>query len=105
MFNKTLRAIGMTNHVYLIDSDGNLRFTRKGLDELTSYFANSGIDIKTIKTLDDYYKARKEAAPMFMDMLVERSNRWSHNSEFDLLRTALFDHPDDEVKRKLRIVE
>lgn len=98
----------MTNHNYLIGVDGNLRFTRKGIRELQPYFAKAGIDIQNIKTLAAYLKAREIASPLFMEMLIKRSNKWPENNEFDMLRNVLLDHPDDqkpEKKTRLRIVK
>ncbi|MFC1381334.1 MAG: hypothetical protein G8D84_21755 [gamma proteobacterium symbiont of Clathrolucina costata] len=75
----------MDNHYYLIDESGRLRFTQKGLSELTPYFAKAGIDIHTINTLDAYNKARDLASPFFTEWLAERASEWPETDQFDLL--------------------
>ncbi len=92
----------MDKHYYLVDDSGKLRFTRVGLQELGSYFALAGIDIKNIKTLKAYKQAREQSSPFFMQRLSNRSSRWSKTDQFELLRVAVFgseEDLDDKIKR------
>jgi len=80
------------NHPYfLCDSKGNLRFTSQGLSELGPYLAMAGIDIRTIVTKGDYFRARQLASPYFLSWLERRANSWPDTDQFNLLRHALFE--------------
>ena len=81
----------MNHPYYLCDSKGNLRFTSQGLSELRLYFAMAGIDIRTIVTKDDYFKARQVASPYFLSWLEQRALSWPDTDQFNLLKYALFE--------------
>ena len=75
---------------YLADLDGRLRFTALGRKELTPYFAMAGIDIRTIKTVPEYHRAREMASPFFMAWLERRTAEWGDSYQFKLLKAATF---------------
>lgn len=86
----------MDNEDYLVDTDGNLRFTKYGLQNLKPYFLKAGIDIHSIKTELDYLKAREQAAPFFMDWLADRTMTWPDTDDYRLLKSAVFG--DDSIE-------
>lgn len=88
---------------YLVDDSGKLRFTREGLQELGSYFALAGIDIKYIKTLEAYKQAREQASPYFLEHLSERASHWPSTDQFDLLKIAVFGSEDDLERESKRL--
>lgn len=84
----------MAHQLFLQDELGNIRFTSKGINELTSYFAQAGIDIRCINTVDEYYLAREAAAPYFENWLEEKASEWPDTDQYRLLRTAVFDNSE-----------
>ena len=102
----------LDSQFYLSDKDGNIKFTRTGLEHLTPLFELAGIDINIIKTLQDYYQARKEASPFFMQYLSEKAATWPDTDQFRLLKAVLFGNENDlekEINRfdssnKLKII-
>ena len=56
---------------YTVDDAGNIFFTPEGLEELAPYFHYAGIDIKTIKTKQQYLDARTQARPYFWDWMIK----------------------------------
>jgi hypothetical protein len=83
---------------YSVDDDGRISFTEQGYKELRHYFGRVGIDIRTIKTWDDYLDARRRAAPFFMDYLSSIARKGPMNAERRLLISALED--DEETYRE-----
>ncbi len=75
---------------YLTASKGRLRFTQQGQETLRPYFALAGIDIRNIKTEAEYFQARQQASPYFMDWLMQRSENWPDTDQFKLLKSAMF---------------
>ena len=53
----------MQSQDYIVDNDGNFRFTKVGLDNQASLLAKAGIDAKSIKTYEEYLQAREAASP------------------------------------------
>jgi len=49
-----------TNH-YIVDDEGNFRFTSVGLEEEGPLLVKAGIDPTSIKTYEAYIQARKTA--------------------------------------------
>lgn len=78
---------------YLVDRNGNLRFTPNGIAELQDYFAMAGIHIKEIRTYQGYLNARRAASPYFLEWLESRSRLWPKTKQFNLLRETLL-NPD-----------
>lgn len=97
---------------YLRDAEGNIRFTKQGIQELSPYFRKAGIDILTIKTEKDYFLARDKASPYFMDWMDEIASEWPDTSEYNLLRTCIFGNSEEaqrcaqrlELKRSLKVI-
>ncbi len=85
---------------YLSDLQGRLKFTDRGIKELTPYFAMADIDIKRIRTVTAYRRAREIASPYFEAWLAQRTAEWPDNVEFKLLKAATLGTPD-EVKAML----
>ena len=52
----------MQTQDYIVDDQGNFRFTRVGLDNQTPLLAKAGIDAKAIKTYAEYIQARQAAS-------------------------------------------
>jgi len=78
---------------YLADLDGNLRFTEQGRKELAPYFAMAGIDIRTVKTVSEYQRAREIASPYFMAWLARRTTEWGDSYQFKLLKSVTLGAP------------
>ncbi len=74
---------------YLADTEGRLRFTKAGRKMLAPYFAMAGIDIRQIKTVDDYRRARAAASPYFTAWLRQRAMQWPDRPQFNLLKAAM----------------
>ena len=86
----------MRHPYYLADTNGKLRFTKRGLTELQAYFARAGIDIHKIDTVEEYYRARRQASPYFLEWMAERARKWPDTGQFQLLRCALFSSTDEQ---------
>ena len=65
----------MQTQDYLIDDQGNFRFTRVGLDNQAPLLAKAGIDARNIKTYAEYIQARKAASPYFLAYLQEETEK------------------------------
>lgn len=65
----------MRTQDYLVDDQGNFRFTRVGLDNQAPLLAMAGFDAKNIKTYADYIQARQAASPYFMEYLQEETEK------------------------------
>jgi hypothetical protein len=89
---------------YTVDDDGRIHFTEDGYQELRHYFGRVGIDIRTIRTWDDYLDARRRAAPFFMEYLSSIARRGPMTAERQLLVSAVEDDPEtfEENLRKFK---
>lgn len=102
----------MTNHLYLEDESGNIRFTHKGINELSPYFEKAGIDIQSIRTVEQYQQAREAASPYFEEWLEDRTSEWPVTDEYELLRTAVLGNSEAvekalhrfSVKQTLKVI-
>lgn len=65
----------MQSQDYIVDADGNFRFTRSGLDSQGPLLAKAGISPGNIKSYADYLQARKAASPYFMEYLQEETDK------------------------------
>lgn len=83
---------------YLSDLQGHLRFTQAGVKALTPYFAMAGIDIRQIKTIEEYQHARERASPYFTTWLAQRIAKWPATPEFNLLKAATLGTPGEIEK-------
>lgn len=63
----------MQTQDYIVDDQGNFRFTKVGLNNQEPLLAKAGIDAKSIKTYADYIQARQAASPYFMEYLQEET--------------------------------
>ena len=63
----------LTNNDYFsVNSEGELTFTEQGIAEYRSYFGKAGVDIRNIKSLEDFRRARRAASPFFEDHLAAK---------------------------------
>jgi hypothetical protein len=97
----------MTSNDFLISNDGQLRFTRQGLKNLSPYFEKAGIDIRSIRTEVEYLEALATAAPYHVDWEAQITKSWPDTEDYRLLRDALFrdDSPkafQEKLKRQAR---
>jgi hypothetical protein len=98
---------------YTVDDDGRIHFTEAGREELRHYFGRVGIDIRTIRTWEDYLKARKQASPFFMEYLSSIARRGPMTAERRLLISAVEDDEETfqeslrkfDARRRLRVVD
>lgn len=89
---------------FSVDDEGNLTFTELGISEYRSYFGKAGIDIRNVKTLQDYYKARNAASPYFEEFLTSRLKKGPRTLESRLL-IAIAEGNDEEAKRLERLLD
>ena len=86
--------MGARSPDYLADTEGRLRFTETGRRALAPYFAMAGIDIREIKTVAEYRRARAAASPYFTLWLAQRTEQWPDRPEFNLLKAATLGGPE-----------
>ena len=97
---------------FLQDEVGNISFTKEGLEFLGPYFGKADIDILSIRTIEDYYEARRQASPHFMAHLQDVLSEWPDTDETRLVRSAVFDENDEfkaknarfKLKKSLRLI-
>jgi len=98
----------MQTQDYIVDEQGNFRFTSTGLDSLAPLLAKAGIDAKHIKTYAEYIQARKAASPYFMEYLQEETEKRLKGKPDTLgsraVRSIVFGSPEeqDELLEKLK---
>ena len=102
-----------TSHNYIVDHDGNFRFTKNGLKEVAPLLAKAGINTHSIKTYEQYIKARKAASPYFLEYLQEQTNEKLADKpdtlEWNAIRAIVFETPEEadallaKVKKKKQI--
>lgn len=103
----------MDSQLYLLGDDGNIKFTRTGVQCLKPLFDLAGIDTNSIRTVHKYHQARIEASPFFMQHLSKRADGWSDTDQFRLLKAAVFGDGDDlereikrfDIKKNLQIIK
>jgi len=92
----------MQSQDYIVDNDGNFRFTKVGLDNQTSLLAKAGIDAKSIRTYEEYLQAREAASPFFVEHLQEETERLLKGQpdtiEWQAIRSIAFGSPDEQDK-------
>ena len=91
------------NTYFSIDSEGQLTFTEQGIAEYRSYFGKAGIDIRTIKSLEDFQRARQAASPFFEDRLVAKVKTGDKTLERRVL-IAIAEGNQAEIKRLERLL-
>jgi len=92
----------MQSQDYIVDNDGNFRFTKVGLDNQASLLAKAGIDAKGIKTYEEYLQAREAASPYFVDHLQEETEKLLKGKpdtiEWKAIRSIAFGSPEEQDK-------
>ena len=92
----------MQSQDYIVDNDGNFRFTKVGLDNQASLLAKAGIDAKSIKTYEEYLQAREAASPYFVDYLQEEAEKLlkgkPNTIEWKAIRSIAFGSPEEQDK-------
>ena len=88
-----------TNH-YIVDDEGNFRFTSVGLEEEGPLLVKAGIDPTSIKTYEAYIQARKTAGPYFMDYLRDETDRMLKGKpdtvEWQAIRSIAFGSDEEQ---------
>lgn len=87
-----------------VDENGNLSFTEAGDTHHRDYFAYVGIDINTIKTLEQYKKARAIAEPHFLAYLADTLTKDKKGLEYRALELCLTGD-DEELQRIKKIIQ
>ena len=99
----------MQTQDYIVDDDGNFRFTNTGLDNQAPLLAKAGIDARLIKTHREYLQARQAASPYFLEYLREEMDKRLDGKpdtlEWQAIRSIVFGSPDeqDKVLEKVRL--
>jgi hypothetical protein len=100
---------------YIVDDQGNFRFTKAGLEDQTRLLAKAGIDARSIKTYAEYIKARQAARPYFWEYLQEETEKRLKGKpdtiEWQAIRSIVFGTREEqnlllkklELKRKLKL--
>ena len=100
-----MNADALTNNAdFSVDSEGRLAFTEQGIAEYRSYFGKAGIDIRNIKSLDDFRSARRAAAYLFDSRLVAKIKNGEQTVERRLL-IAIAEGNGEESKRLERLLD
>ena len=95
----------LTNNDYFsVDRKGLLTFSERGIAEYRSYFGKAGVDIRTIKSLKDFRRARRAASPFFEDRLVAKVKKGEQTLERRLL-IAIAEGNEAEIKRLERLLD
>ena len=95
----------MKNNAYFsVGKHNELKFTEQGIEEYRSYFGKAGIDIQTIKTLEDFRRARRVAAPYFEERLIAKVKKGEKTLERRLL-IAIAEGNSEEQKCLERILD
>ena len=92
------------NAYFYVNSEGQLTFTEQGIAEYRSYFGKAGIDIRNIKSLDDFRRARQAASPFFEDRLVAKIKNGEKTLERRIL-IAIAEGNEEEINRLERIID
>lgn len=92
------------NAYFSVDSEGELTFTEQGIAEYRSYFGKAGIDIRSIKTIEDFRLARRNASPFFDNHLTEKIKKGEQSLERRLL-IAIAEGNEEESNRLERILD
>jgi hypothetical protein len=85
----------------LIGPDGAIRLTARRRSELTHWFALAGINLASIRTIDEYIAARERAAPYFDEWLRQLVRSGPPSLERDLLMACV--EGDDAQVARLRL--
>lgn len=97
----------MQTQDYIVDEQGNFRFTAVGLEKQAPLLAKAGIDARSIKTHEDYLQARKTASPFFMEYLQEEIDRQLEGKpdtlEWQAIRSIVYDSQEEQDKILNRI--
>lgn len=99
----------MQTNDYIVDGQGNFRFTAVGLDSQAPLLAKAGIDAKTIKTYSQYIHARQAASPYFMEYLQEETDKRLSGKpdtlEWQAIRSIAYGSQDEqqELLRKMKL--
>ena len=99
-----MEADAKDNAYFSVDSKGLLAFTEQGIAEYRSYFGKAGIDIRTIKSVEGFRKARQAASPFFDDHLAAKVKKGEKTLERRLL-IAIAEGNEEESNRLERLVD
>ncbi|MEQ1486672.1 hypothetical protein [Methyloglobulus sp.] len=104
IMGRPMEADAKDNAYFSVDSKGLLAFTERGMAEYRSYFGKAGIDIRTIKSVEDFRKARQGASPFFDEHLTAKVKKGEKTLERRLL-IAMAESNEDEIKRLERLLD
>lgn len=94
----------MNNAYFSVNSEGQLTFTEQGIAEYRSYFGKAGVDIRNIKSLEDFRRARRTASHLFDNHLVAKIKKGEQTLERRLL-IAVAEGNEAEIKRLERLLD
>jgi len=57
---------------YRVAADGSIELTPEGRAFYTAYFGYAGIDIRRIKTYEEFHRAERQAFPFLFDFMAQR---------------------------------
>lgn len=99
----------MQTNDYIVDGQGNFRFTKVGIDSQAPLLAKAGIDATTIKTYSQYIHARQAASPFFMEYLQEETDKLLAGKpdtlEWQAIRSIAYGSQDEqhELLKKMKL--
>ncbi|MFL0798425.1 MAG: hypothetical protein K6L73_13160 [Cellvibrionaceae bacterium] len=90
----------MIDFKYLVGTSGTLRFTPRGREVLEPRLKAIGINIKNIKTVDQYLAALDSLSWKEAVILDERMALWPDTPEYNQLKSIMLDQPNNPNKKR-----
>ena len=90
----------MQKNDYIVDGQGNFRFTKVGIESQAPLLVKAGIDATAIKTYTQYIQARQAASPYFLEYLREETDKMLTGKpdtlEWQAIRSIAFGNQDEQ---------
>lgn len=81
------------NELFVIDEKNRLFFTARGKEELSGLFELAGINFDSIKSFDDYIRAREHASPYFGLWLKKYCESLPDSNDYRMIKACLLERP------------
>lgn len=83
---------------YRVAADGSIELTPEGRAFYTAYFGYAGIDIRRIKTYEEFHRAERQAFPFLFDFMAQRLKKRRQTLETRAL-LAIIEDDDATLER------
>ena len=84
---------------FLVSSGGGIRWTSRGLKTMRARFAAAGIDIRDLRILEQYVRARRIIAPLLNQELAKIARRQGPITDERELLIAAVDESEARVRQ------